>query len=423
MSDTNQATPLEHSSLIGGSTASRRINCPMSYHLEQIVPKSKGSSYAREGTALHELIAQILDTDAAPEDLLPYVHNQPPKGVEEAWSLTVGGSLWDELGQPALDMFDAFADRLEAVYDAPFTFYVEKSFEFPGVPGGFGTSDIVFRCGPVGGIWDWKFGRGPVPAEENSQLKFYFASARAGMPKFFKGIEEVFLCISQPKVNDEEPDVWECEPSVIDEFEETVLRAIETIKTTDRKTAPCEKGSWCAFADCKVACPEHRGAAVSLGEKMAQIKDFKEEKIDVDIAALLSDALELAEMAKEWSAAVIGMAHERLDHGLEIVGWKTVDKRSSGRVWTVDDDVVEKRLASRGLKVAEYRETKPISVAQAEKKLKKLGKELPEDIYEKKASSGTTLVRDGDPRAETRSPAKAAKALGSALAKHLNEED
>ena len=62
----------EHSSLVGGSTADRRINCPASYQLEQKVPKGikeKSSIYADEGTALHECMAYILRNDIVLSEL------------------------------------------------------------------------------------------------------------------------------------------------------------------------------------------------------------------------------------------------------------------------------------------------------------------------------------------------------------------
>ena len=52
-----------HSSLVGGSSADRRINCPGSYQLEQKLPattKNESSSYADEGTALHAAMQHIL---------------------------------------------------------------------------------------------------------------------------------------------------------------------------------------------------------------------------------------------------------------------------------------------------------------------------------------------------------------------------
>jgi len=416
-----QETPTEHSSLVGGSTAKRRINCPASFHLEAKAPKSKGSSYAREGTALHEMIAVILDQDRTATDLLPFTHEQPPKGAEPAWSLTIDEDLWDTLGAPALQMFDDFLDQLEAEQGASAVYYVEKRFAFPGIDDAYGTSDIVFRCGNVAGIWDWKFGRGQVRPEENEQLLFYCASARAAMPKFFKGAEELLLCISQPKLDDREPMVWHTDNARVDDFIAELHAAVETIRKGDARMLEPVEGEWCAFADCKTVCPLHYGAAAKLGSKLEKLEAAKHGKREegLDMSALLSDAMELASLAESWAKHVAGITQERLENGLDVPGWKVVPKKSSGKQWLEDDAVIKKRLASRGLKAADYQKVTLISPTQAGEKLKRMGKELPEELYEQKPSSGYTLAREGDPRHEADVPSKKAKKLGAALAKRL----
>ena len=82
-------TPEEHSDVVGGSTAARRIGCPRSYALEKLVPPDPGSSYAREGTALHEMMAIILDKDKKPEELLPFTFKREGHDVEGDWKFTV----------------------------------------------------------------------------------------------------------------------------------------------------------------------------------------------------------------------------------------------------------------------------------------------------------------------------------------------
>ena len=79
--------PTAHSSIVGGSTAHRRLNCPRSYALEKLLPKDKGSIYAREGTALHALWAKVLEDDVEPLDLLPYRHEEPARDGEPGLSL------------------------------------------------------------------------------------------------------------------------------------------------------------------------------------------------------------------------------------------------------------------------------------------------------------------------------------------------
>ena len=45
--------PTEHSSIMGGSNAAQRINCPGSYKLEEEAPPSVESNYATQGSVFH----------------------------------------------------------------------------------------------------------------------------------------------------------------------------------------------------------------------------------------------------------------------------------------------------------------------------------------------------------------------------------
>ena len=58
---------MKHSSLLGGSSANRRIACAGSYKLEQSVQTPPvESAYAARGTALHEATtANLLDAEGA----------------------------------------------------------------------------------------------------------------------------------------------------------------------------------------------------------------------------------------------------------------------------------------------------------------------------------------------------------------------
>ena len=134
-----------------------------------------------------------------------------------------------------------------------------------------------------------------------------------------------------------------------------------------------------------------------------------------DIGDYLGEAMELAEMARDWAAHIAVLAQERLEAGLPVEGYKVVEKRSSGRVWSVPDEQVVNRLRSRGLKSAQYHVKKVITAPQAEKILKSLGKQLPEEIVTMKASSGFTMTKVGDPRSKKDTTPEKAAALGKAL--------
>jgi len=408
-----QATPLTHSNVVGGSTANRRIHCPASYGLEQKAPKSKGSIYAREGTVLHEMVALVLDD----RDIeLPFIWQQPAKGDEDAWEHTIDEDVWSEKGIPALMMFDDMVDQLEAETDKAFNYMIEQTHPFPDIEGAFGTADVLWRCGDIAGVWDWKFGRGAVSANENMQMMFYYACARAAYPKFFEGAKVIRLDICQPMVDDSAPSTWETDNERIDEFVNDLQNAIALAKTDD---APMKKGAWCQWADCKMVCPLHIGAAAELGAMLNKLDDKREAELaseePIDWDEYHAKAMELAELAEGWAKHVAAMTQQRLEDGLPVAGYKLVAKRSSGREWTEDDDVVISRLKSRGMKADQYYTKKVVTPPAAEKILKSLGKELPEDLVRAKPSSGYTLAREGSPRPSVRTPAAEAQELGKAL--------
>jgi hypothetical protein len=177
---------MAHSLIVGGSTAKRIINCPGSVALVATMPQQEGSSYANEGSLLHEAIAIVLDTACAPEDMVGF----------EAHGLTLTQELLERKLLPALNLLNEYdpATKLE--------FKTEEVVSFGDLmPGVFGSSDIVGRLEGRAVILDWKFGDGVmVEAEENMQLMFYAAAAlrTPACAWAFDGVTEIDCVIIQP---------------------------------------------------------------------------------------------------------------------------------------------------------------------------------------------------------------------------------
>ena len=57
---------MQHSNIVGGSSAKRVINCPGSVALVQKMPPKPSSSFAEEGTLLHDVISEYLNKDSVP---------------------------------------------------------------------------------------------------------------------------------------------------------------------------------------------------------------------------------------------------------------------------------------------------------------------------------------------------------------------
>lgn len=393
-------TPEVHSSLVGGSTASRRIGCPRSYALEQFVIErssvsDKGSVYAQEGTALHELLALALEKDIEPRDLIPFTFTSEKEG----WSFTVDLDLWEDKGEPALKTFDTFVAEQEERLGDTMKFIIETRVAFPGIEGAFGTSDIIARCGNEIAIIDWKFGRGIVPAEENKQLMFYACGALNTARDFFKDMSlthetPITMVIIQP-VRPGGIDVWKTDLLRLHHYEIELQTAIQTIQS-EGINAPIKDGPWCQFATCKVACPLHIGAAAKLASNFERLKAATEKKVPVnDWPERMADMLDMVDMVEEWCKEVREMAHKSAESGTEIPGWVLEAGRKGPRKWAIDEAEVVSTFTSPefGLTEDDVAPRKPLTLPQLEKILKRKDMVIPDGFATQSESTTTRLVR------------------------------
>ena len=401
---TEPIVPLEHSDFVGGSTAARRIGCPRSYALEQLVPKpvDDGSIYAREGTALHEVMAKTLQDDIEPTSLLPFTYTDPRAG----WSFTVSHALWLEKGEPALTAFDSFIAKQEQRLKADARFLIEKRVSFPGIKNAFGTADIIAQIGPEIFVLDWKFGNGIVPAEENKQLMFYASGALNTFAEWFEDIDygddttPVTMVILQP-AREDSIDIWPTDLGRLFAYETELLEALQEIEEHGDK-ARIHDGPWCRFARCKLICPLHIGAARKLAERFDDLKRALDPETPAgdepapatpnDWGHRYADLLELAELVEPFIKEIKETAHQAAEGGLDIPGFGLDSKRAGGRTWALDESQT-KRFLQRFLKSADYMRKEVITLPAAEKLLKAKGIDIPAKHIDRPESSGTKLVR------------------------------
>jgi hypothetical protein len=342
---------MQHSKIVGGSTAKRVINCPGSVALVAEMPPQPSSSYAEEGTLLHDEISRFLGD-------LDYRFTCSQELIQD--------KLW-----PALDLLD------EIDPDKTMEYAVETRVGFGDLlPGVFGSTDLMGRIGNKAIILDWKFGAGvPVPAEENEQLMFYAAAAmRTPEAKWvFDGATEVELVIIQPPTIKR----WTTTIKRIKQFEQTLIRAV---KIAEQPDAPLKNGDHCRWCAAKPVCPIMTGA-------VDRAVAIKMDKIDVDkIGAYLHNA----DLLEDWIKDLRSLAEEMMKKGKPVPGWKMVPKRAT-RSWVKEEDA--KVALLQHLKESEVMVTKLISPAAAEKLMKKLPDGLTVAI-----SSGNTIAPESDPR-------------------------
>jgi hypothetical protein len=355
---------MQHSRIVGGSTAKRVINCPGSVALVDTMPPQPSSSYADEGTLLHDTIADILDKGGKPADHLGRKHND----------VVLTQDLIDDKLAVALAALDDVDPNGEMEYA------VESRVGFGDLlPDVFGSTDLLGRIGRRAVVLDWKFGDGvAVSAEENPQLLFYAAAAmRTPETEWvFEDADEIELIIVQP------PSIkrWLTTPARVKVFEQELVAAVKVALKPD---APLKTGDHCRWCTAKPVCPLMTGAV----DRMVKAK----------LEALPHDQiayyLEQVPMIEAFIKDLQQLAHGLLEEGQPVPGWKLVPKRAT-RKWIADEAKVAAWLESQG--VEPYVKKLP-TITEVEKVLKKAKVELPAELAPA-VSTGSTLAPESDPR-------------------------
>ena len=357
---------MQHSSVVGGSTAKRVINCPGSVKLAAQMPPQPSSKYADEGTLLHNAMAMIIETGCDPMSLVGTKYSESVLTAE----------LVEEKILPAL----AALDEIDPANTADIA--VESHVDFGNfIPEAFGSTDVLMRVGSKAVVLDWKFGSGiPVDAEENPQLMFY-ACAAMRTPRTqwaFDNAETIELVIVQP------PHIrrWEVSRRRLEVFE------IELRNAVLRSQAPepaIKHGDWCKFCPAKPICPAMNGA----------VERALKTQLDTVSPELVGAMLKNADLLEDWIKQLRQFALQRLENGATVPGYKLVAKRAT-RQWA-DEATAVAALTALGVDESELMVTELKSPAQVEKVLKKSKLALPDDLIVS-ISSGHTLADEADAR-------------------------
>ena len=354
-----------HSSIVGGSSAARVINCPGSVVLVQKMPPKPSSEYADKGTLLHDAISLILDGKETIDSVIGMQY--------EGHVLTE--DLRDEKLVPALAALDEIDPGKTMEY------MVETKVNFGDMlPGVFGSADMLGRLGDRAVVLDWKFGDGvAVSAEENYQGMFYAAAAMRtkGCEWIFEGAKKLEIIIVQP------PSVkrWATTFERLKQFERQLLLAV---KHSSEPDAPIVTGSHCRWCAAKPICPQMTGAVTRAVKQSLQAIDPQN----------LGEYLEKADMLEGWIADLRKLAFDMLENDVKVPGYKLVAKRAT-RQWS--DEQAAADALELVLDADSVYTKKLVSPAQAEKLLKKVKQELPADLVVS-VSSGSTLAPESDPR-------------------------
>jgi hypothetical protein len=378
------------------SSAKRLLECPASYAETKKLPAGaprRTSRFAVEGTVAHTLAEQaIVQHDA------------------NAFMLNTLGTKME------LDGFEIFIDEemLEhaELYVSTVRGYEALGFEVeleqrvspdwlwsPNKPPIelFGTSDTV-AFNPATGelvIVDLKYGRGiPVEVEWNAQLLYYALGAlREVTIKHGKdAIKSVQTVIVQPRAPHPDGPVrsWKYTPGQLVQWGFDTLKAGVDL-VAKGKNLPFKAGDHCKFCPVLGVCPELTRAAQDTAAAVFANKPP---------APTREEILRLVTILEPWIDAAKQDAHDALEQGVAINGWKLVQKRAT-RKWD-DSNAVARVGGAFNLTVDDlFGPPEVLSPAQllGSKKVKTdpaLLAELNKHVVS--VSSGTTLAPASDPR-------------------------
>lgn len=382
-------TQRAHSTVVGGSSAGRVLQCPGSVRLAQMYPNTE-TEFAAEGTALHMAMDMIFSSIAKVDrDVIGLTFN----------GYVIDEEMFEESIEPILAHWDDLDRELGGI-----DFFSEQRVTFPYIEDAFGTTDLIGSAKDRTVVYDFKFGRGvAVDAEDNPQLKYYALAAMHtdATKRFFSDDKPVELFIAQPRVNDGERFTrWMTTTRQLEAYGIELKQAVERGLEPD---APFVMGPYCRFCPAKIGCPLYQGKARA---SLALSRD--------EIAAQVFEWLPDADNLIALGTFLKEKAHELLEQGVTHPDWKLVRKRAN-RSWT-DEEKTLKYFAKIGLPAAERHVKKILSPAQAEKALKAahLPAELPAHLVES-VSSGTTLAPESDKRPAVPIAAGALKLLAERL--------
>jgi Protein of unknown function (DUF2800) len=329
------------------SSSSRWTKCPSSL---QYAPSEEETEASIEGTTAHMLNDLCWSKDIDPLDCLGLHLNN--RVVDE--DMANGSDMWMQEVSRYVRMFPGCEVKTEQRLG-------EGEF--------FGTADMIIDALDSLIILDYKYGHTPVEAVNNTQLLCYATLWLLQNPD---RDPEITLVIVQPRNGGVKS--WSVTAQEVMEFYDKQVEPV----ILQQKGGYCS-GDHCNFCPGMLQCPELHQLATSPEEFMTPEK--------------AADVLSRAKVLKKYLDKVEEYAHQELEAGREVPGFKLVDKRAA-RTWSAGEDEILKAARRAGVKKSEMFRKVMLTPAQAEPML---GPDLIRPLV-KCESSGTTVVPINDKR-------------------------
>lgn len=350
---------------IGGSTATRTLNCPGWIEKSKGIPRRPAGQAALNGSMHHEVQQMCREQSKYPHELLNHVYKE--------------GSVELVFTEDDLDLSEIAHEATEVLLD---DLDIDEMLVEPFVqliPDEAGGSIDLLGLSHDRKtllVLDYKFGSYKVDAKENAQGLFYAACAEADVITYdmMENVDTVVIAIIQPKVKGT-VSTWSCDRKTLTQY---LVRLKTAIVSTD-----INPGSHCKWCPAEPYCVEKKAAVMSAT------------LLDKDSHNELSAAAAEVERVESWVKSVKEELYIQISRGVSIPGWKVVDKRAT-RKWQDEAKLVD--ALAPVLDESEVFSSKLNTPAQMEKALKKNKVDIDLSGFIIKTSTGTTLAQESDSR-------------------------
>lgn len=379
--------PVETHAMLGASSSHRWLVCPPIARLESEI-EDRGSSYAEEGTAAHELseLKLMYQTEKINKRTFTTRFNKFKK--ENSYYTNEMDEYTDQYVDLVMEVFNSYPDA---------DIELEKKVDFSKwVPNGYGTSDVVILADGMIEIIDLKYGKGvPVDAYQNPQIMLYALGSYVAYDMLYD-FDIIRMTIIQPRLDN------------ITSFE---IPVEELVYWADNYVAPRAAQAWEGIGEWTITDDIVKWSKVAGQLRPRAEKNFELiNRYDYKEAPLLelseiTEILNSASEIKKWIEEVEYFALEQVrDKGEKIPGYKLVEGRSNRKI--TDPDKVADVLQGEGYEDI-YKPKELIAMGQLEKLV---GKKNFNDLageFIMKPTGKPVLVPESDKREEIGSTASA----------------
>ena len=362
---------------LNASSSHRWMMCPPSVKLSENFANTT-SSYAEEGTYLHELCELKLHN---------YLDDMTADAIGATYAALRDNEFYSDEAEGVTDEYVAFCiETIEAVRSScpdPLIMVEHRLDYSEYVPEGYGTGDLIIVADGVLEIIDFKGGRGVrVEASHNNQLMLYALGALLEFDPLYD-VHSVRMSIVQPRLSN---------TSTFEMSADDLLRWAQTEVRPKAMLAYEGKGDFCAGEHCRFCKARYTCRARSDYFMRLAARDFKAPDLLTDEE--ITDILPVAESLSNWVADLLAYATQQAVDGKRWPGYKLVAGRSI-RKYTSEAEIIK---AATEAGYTDIYKTSLLGVGDLEKRMgkKKFGEVLGKFVV--KPLGAPTLVPEADSR-------------------------